>query len=131
MSATEISTEIKARLNDLPGVTAFSGKPAEWINNPTYPVICLEPRTERIEAINPPKVKYSRAWAVEILTDQDDPEPALTSLLRETFDALALAQHHPQLAGARLAVGDVAFNLFINQSHQSSAVFQLTATWVE
>lgn len=131
MSATTISQALRAALEALPGVAVHSGKSAEWISKPEYPVICIEPRTERIERIVPPKVKYARIWAIEILTDQEDPEPALTSLLRECFEALSIADQNPQLAGARLSVGDVSFTLFIEQSPQSSAVFQLTASFVE
>lgn len=129
--ATEISQAIVAALETIPGLAVIRGRDADWLRQPVYPVLVLEPRTERLEGISPPKIKYSRTWAIEILVDQNDPEPALTSLLRETFTALNLASAQPKIAGARLSAGDVAFNLFIEQQPQSSAVFQLSATFVE
>ncbi|MFQ3230862.1 hypothetical protein [Reinekea sp.] len=131
INATAISQAIKAQLETIPGLTVITGKSVDWINNPVYPVLVMEPKFERIEGISVPKIKYQRVWAVEIFVEQEDAESALTSLLREVFEALGLAQQQPTLASARISASDISFTLFIEQQPQSSADFQLTAHFVE
>ncbi|PTY38553.1 hypothetical protein BGP77_11435 [Saccharospirillum sp. MSK14-1] len=129
--AIQIRQSLITTLKSIPNLSVYSGKPSDWINNPVYPVLIMEPKNERIEQISTPRIKYSRSWSIEIIIDQIDAEDALTLLLRETFNALGLAQQQPGFADARLSASDVNFNLFIEQQPQSSAVFQLTATFIE
>jgi hypothetical protein len=131
--ATEISNLLKTRLEAIPGVTVFRGRGSDRVpDDCPMPVILMRSRLDTLQESRTEKYKARRTLVVEMITDEEDPEPTLDTLLRAVRRAIGAADSRP-LDGLALAITESGngYNEAPVGAALSSLVLMLQVDYIE